>query len=73
LRPARSFAAELVRNLVRGLIILFGLVMALKAPTYRKRDFYAGGVTLIFLGVLIAGTELGVPPGENKDILPAHP
>ena len=41
LRPARSFAAELVRNLVRkrdfyagGLVILLGLVMALRGqPT----------------------------------------
>jgi len=57
LRPSRSFAAELVRNLVR------------------KRDFYAGGL-VILLGLvmaLIVGAALGVPPGEDEDILPAHP
>jgi hypothetical protein len=28
---------------------------------------------LIFLGILIAGTALGVPPGEDENILPPHP
>src|SRR4249919_3466886 len=89
LRPARSFAAELVRNLVRkrdfyagGLVILLGLVMALKGPTYRLGTLMhmgpgflptALGVILIFLGILIAGTALGVPPGEDENILPPHP
>jgi hypothetical protein len=31
------------------------------------------GVILIFLGILIAGTALGVPPGEDENILPPHP
>jgi hypothetical protein len=31
------------------------------------------GVILIFLGILIAGAAFGVPPGEDEDILPAHP
>jgi putative tricarboxylic transport membrane protein len=89
LRPARSFAAEFVRNLVRnrdfyagGLVILLGLVMALKGPNYRLGTLMhmgpgflptALGVILIFLGILIAGMALGVPPGEDEDILPAHP
>jgi len=89
LRPARSFAAGLVRNLVRkrdfyagGLVILLGLVMALKGPTYRLGTLMhmgpgflptALGVILIFLGILIAGTALGVPPGEDENILPPHP
>jgi hypothetical protein len=89
LRPARSSAAELVRKLVRkrdfyagGLVILIGLVMALKGPTYRLGTLMhmgpgfmptALGVILVFLGLLIAGGALGVPPGEDEDILPAHP
>ena len=89
MRPARSSAAELVRNLVRkrdfyagGLVILLGLVMALKGPTYRLGTLMhmgpgfmptALGVILIFLGILIAGAAIGVPPGEDEDILPAHP
>jgi len=89
LRPARSFAAELVRNLVRkrdfyagGLVILLGLVMALKGPSYRLGTLMhmgpgflptALGVILIFLGILIAGTAIGVPPDEDDKILPPHP
>src|SRR6478752_5993968 len=73
LRPARSFAAELVRNLVRkrdfyagGLIILLGLVMALKGPTYRLG-------TLMHMGPGFLPTALGIPPGEDENILPPHP
>jgi hypothetical protein len=82
LRPARSFTAELVRNLLRkrdfyagGLIILLGLVIALKGPTYRLGTLMhmgpgflptALGVILIFLGILIAGAAFGVPPGEDE-------
>jgi hypothetical protein len=89
LRPASDSAAELVRKILRkrdfyagGLVILFGLVMALKGPTYRLGTLMhmgpgflptALGVILIFLGALIAGAALGVPKGEDEDILPAHP
>src|SRR6478736_8471068 len=89
LRPARSFAAELVRNLVRkrdfsagGLVILLGLVMALKGPSYRLGTLMhmgpgflptALGVILIFLGVLIAGAAVATPEGEDERIMPEHP
>ena len=79
MRPATSFTAELVRNLLRkrdfyagGLVILLGLVMALKGPTYRLGTLMhmgpgflptALGVILIFLGILITGAAFGVPPG----------
>ena len=79
----------LARNFVRkrdfyagGLMILFGLVMALKGPSYRLGTLMhmgpgflptALGVILIGLGIAIAGTALGVPEGEEEDILPEHP
>jgi hypothetical protein len=31
------------------------------------------GVILIGLGIAIAGTAIGVPEGEDEDIMPAHP
>jgi hypothetical protein len=80
---------DIVRNLSRkrdfyagALMILFGLVMALKGPSYRLGTLMhmgpgflptALGVILICLGIAIAGTALGVPEGEEEDILPAHP
>jgi hypothetical protein len=88
-RPARDHVVQLARRLSRkrdfyagGLVILFGLVMALKGPTYRLGTLmHMGpgflptvlGVILIFLGILIAGSAVGVPDGEDEDILPAHP
>ena len=80
---------HLVRNLVRkrdfyagGLVIFFGLVMALKGPGYRLGTLMhmgpgflptALGVILIGLGIAIAGTAATVPEGEDEDILPANP
>jgi hypothetical protein len=77
------------RNLTRkrdfyagGLMILFGLVAAVNGPGYRIGTVMhmgpgfmptALGVILICLGVVIAGTTIGVPPGEDEDILPEHP
>jgi putative tricarboxylic transport membrane protein len=77
------------RNLTRkrdfyagGLMILFGLVAAVNGPGYRIGTVMhmgpgfmptALGVILICLGVVIAGTAIGVPPGEDEDILPKHP
>src|SRR5262249_43661306 len=70
------------QSVAGGLVILFGLVMAPKGPTYRLGTLMhmgpgflptALGVILIFLGILIAGAAFGVPPGEDEDILPAHP
>jgi putative tricarboxylic transport membrane protein len=78
-----------VRNFLRkrdfyagALMILFGLVMALKGPSYRLGTLMhmgpgflptALGVILICLGIAIAATALGVPEGEEEDILPEHP
>jgi hypothetical protein len=88
-RPAHSPVVHLIQNFVRkrdfyagGLIIFFGLVMALKGPGYRLGTLMhmgpgflptALGVILICLGIAIAGTGLAVPEGEDEDILPAHP
>jgi hypothetical protein len=78
-----------VRNFLRkrdfyagALMILFGLVMALKGPSYRLGTLMhmgpgflptALGVILICLGLGIAATALSVPEGEEEDILPEHP
>jgi hypothetical protein len=65
-----------------GLMILFGLVMSLKGPTYQLGTLMhmgpgflptALGVVLIFLGVTIAATATTVPEGEDEDILPPDP
>ncbi len=80
---------HLVQNLVRkrdfyagGLVILFGLVMALKGPGYHLGTLMhmgpgflptALGVILIFLGILIAGSAAVTPEGEDERILPEHP
>ena len=89
MRPAPDPVVQLAKRLSRkrdfyagGLVILFGLVMALKGPIYRLGSLmHMGpgfmptvlGVILIFLGILIAGSAVGVPDGEDEDILPAHP
>ena len=89
MRSGRGSVAQLVQNLVRkrdfyagGLIIFFGLVMALKGPGYRLGTLMhmgpgflptALGVILICLGIAIAGTALSLPEGEDEDILPEHP
>ena len=65
-----------------GLMILFGLVAALKGPTYRTGTLMhmgpgfmptALGVTLILLGVLIVGTAVTSTEGDSESILPEHP
>jgi len=89
LPPAHSSVVQLVRNLVRkrdfyagALVILFGLVMALKGPSYKLGTLMhmgpgflptALGIILIGLGIAIAATGLSVPEGEDEDILPANP
>jgi hypothetical protein len=78
-----------MRRLVRkrdfyagGLMILFGLVMALKGPTYRLGTLMhmgpgflptALGALLIVLGIAIAGSSLSTEDGEDEDILPEKP
>lgn len=91
MRPPRRHSSvfEILQNFVRkrdfyagGLVILFGLVMALKGPSYNLGTLMhmgpgflptALGIILIGLGIAIAGTALGVPEGEDEDIMPAHP
>ena len=64
-----------------GLMILFGLVMALKGPTYRLGTLMhmgpgylptALGVILIGLGIAIAAAALPLAEGEDEDILPEN-
>jgi hypothetical protein len=89
LRSERSPVARLVHNLVRkrdfyagGLVILFGLVMALKGPSYRLGTLMhmgpgflptALGIILVCLGLAIAGAAVATPEGEDERILPEHP
>jgi hypothetical protein len=65
-----------------GLMILFGLVMALKGPSYRTGTLMhmgpgflptALGVILICLGIAIAGSATATAEGEDEGILPEHP
>ena len=81
--------AAIARNLVRkrdfyagGLMILFGLVMALKGPSYRLGTLMhmgpgflptALGVILVGLGIAIAATALASSEGEVENLLPEHP
>ena len=62
-------------------MILFGLVMALKGPTYRLGTLMhmgpgylptALGVILIGLGIAIAAAALPLAEGEDEDILPEN-
>lgn len=62
-------------------MILFGLVMSLKGPTYRLGTLMhmgpgflptALGVILICLGIAIAAPALSLPEGEDEDLLPEH-
>jgi Tripartite tricarboxylate transporter TctB family len=78
-----------LRRLVRkrdfyagGLMILFGLVMALKGPSYNLGTLMhmgpgflptALGVILIGLGIAIIIPAIPVPEGEDEDIIPEHP
>jgi hypothetical protein len=65
-----------------GLLILLGLGMALKGPSYRMGTLMhmgpgfmptALGVILIFLGILIVGAAIATPASEDERILPANP
>lgn len=64
-----------------GLMILFGLIMALEGPGYRLGTLMhmgpgflptALGVLLICLGVVIAAGSLATAEGEDEDILPEN-
>ena len=65
-----------------ALMVLFGLVMALKGPTYRTGTLMhmgpgflptALGVILICLGIAIVAPALSLAEGEDEDLLPEHP
>lgn len=64
------------------LMVLFGLVAAIKGPSYHTGTLMhmgpgfmptALGVILICLGLLISGLSLGTPDGVDENILPEHP
>jgi hypothetical protein len=63
-------------------MILFGLIVVVKGPTYGLGTLmHMGpgflptvlGVILIFLGIAIAGPATALAEGEDEDLLPAHP
>jgi hypothetical protein len=65
-----------------GLMVLLGLGMALKGPSYRTGTLMhmgpgfmptALGVILIFLGILIALSAAAAPATEDERILPENP
>jgi hypothetical protein len=65
-----------------GLMVLLGLGMALKGPSYRTGTLMhmgpgfmptALGVILIFLGILIALSAAATPASEDERILPENP
>ena len=64
-----------------GLMILFGMIMALKGPTYQLGTLMhmgpgflptALGALLICLGIGIAAAAIPVPEGEDENLLPEH-
>jgi hypothetical protein len=64
------------------LVIALGLVAAVNGPRYHIGTLVqagpglmptALGVLLIILGIIIAGSALATPPGEDEDILPENP
>jgi len=91
LRPVNKHnpILRLAHNLVRkrdfyagGLLILFGLVAALKGPAYHTGTLMhmgpgflptALGVILILLGSLIAAGASAAADGEDERILPENP
>jgi len=85
--PARSvgFNPRLFRKRdfwAGALMVGFGMLMALKGPTYSVGTLMhmgpgflptALGVVLIGIGIAIAMTAVAVPDNEDEDILPAEP
>ena len=63
-------------------MVLFGLVMSLKGPTYRMGTLMhmgpgfmptALGILLVLLGIAIAAPAAKLADGEDEDILPEQP
>ncbi len=85
--PARSHGLSLrllrKRDFYAGaLMMLFGLVMSVHGPSYSLGTLMhmgpgflptALGIILIGLGIAIAMAAVGVPDGEDEDILPPQP
>jgi hypothetical protein len=71
------------RDFYAGLLMIgFGLLMAIHGPSYSLGTLMhmgpgflptALGVILVGLGIAISITAVAVAPGEDEDILPAHP
>jgi len=88
LKVRHESIASFVRQFIRkrdfyagGLMILFGLVMAGKGPSYELGTLMhmgpgflptALGVILICLGIAIAASAATVPDGEDEDLLPKN-
>ena len=80
-----ALASRIVRKrdfYAGGFMILFGLVMALKGPTYNLGTLMhmgpgflptALGVILIGLGIAISMMAVPVPEGVDEDLLPEDP
>lgn len=85
--PTRSHGLSLrllrKRDFYAGLLMIgFGLVMALHGPSYSLGTLMhmgpgflptALGILLIGLGIAIGMTAIGVPDGEDEDLLPPQP
>lgn len=85
--PARSHGLSMrvmrKRDFYAGLLmVMFGLVMAVHGPSYSLGSLMhmgpgflptALGVILIGLGIAIGLTAIGVPDGEDEDLLPPSP
>jgi hypothetical protein len=71
------------RDFYAGMLMIgFGLLMAIHGPSYSLGTLMhmgpgflptALGVILVAIGFAISLTAIGVPEGEDEDILPAHP
>ena len=81
--PGLSLRLLRKRDFYAGLLMMgFGLLMAIHGPSYSLGTLMhmgpgflptALGVILVGLGIAISITAITVPPGEDEDILPAHP
>jgi hypothetical protein len=85
LQPLMNHLQHLARKrdfYAGGLMVLFGLGVAIQGPSYKTGTLMhmgpgflptALGVLLVLLGIVIAGSALSSPDGEDDRILPANP